>query len=110
MNQTKKFIIEEITRLSQEEGLRDDEIAKMLGYHRISITRIRNQNNIPKSITQNRKDKEMTCPSCKKKYFIRRSQEFSIACPECIAKTEEKFKKLAEEELKRELNGEEEDY
>ncbi len=108
MRQTKQIIIDEITRLSQEEGLRDEEIANILGYNRVSISRIRKTYNIPKSITENRKDKETICPSCGNKYFIRRKEKYSIACPDCIAKTEAKFKKLAEKELQRELNGEEE--
>lgn len=105
---TKQIIVDEIKRLSQEEGLKDNEIAEIIGYHKVSIARIRKEYGIPKCIMSNRKDKEVVCPLCHKKYFIRRNEKYGIGCPQCIAKTEVKFKKLAEEELRRELNGEEE--
>lgn len=44
---TSEFVINEIRRLSQEEGYKDNEIADVIGYHRITILRIRQKNGIP---------------------------------------------------------------
>ena len=47
MSVTSPIIVNEIRRLSQEEGLKDSEIADIIKYNRVSIQRIRNENGIP---------------------------------------------------------------
>lgn len=86
MRQTSPIIIEEIRRLSQDEGLRDGEIADIIKYHRVTVQRIRESNNIPTYNIENRKDKEEICPQCGKHYMIRRCEKAKIGCPECIKK------------------------
>ena len=54
----KNLIVEQIMKLSQDEGLSDAEIAEQLGYARGSIQRIRKTHNIPTANMENRKDKE----------------------------------------------------
>lgn len=98
---TKQIIVDEIKRLSQEEGLKDNEIAELIGYHKVSVARIRKEYNIPKCNMSNRKDKEVICPLCHKKYFIRRNEKYGIGCHECMTLLEEKAKKLALEELEK---------
>ncbi len=79
-----QLIIDEIRRLSQEEGLRDIEIADIIEYNRVSVQRIRRENNIPKYNIKNRKDKEVICPQCLQHYMIRRSEKPGICCPDCL--------------------------
>jgi uncharacterized Zn-finger protein len=105
---TKQIIVDEIKRLSQEEGLKDNEIAEIIGYHKVSVARIRKEYGIPKCIMSNRKDKEVVCPLCHKKYFIRRNEKYGIGCNDCLIKLEEKTKELALKELEREKQGLEE--
>ena len=91
MRNTSPILVNEIRRLSQEEGLRDSEIGDIIGYHRISIQRIREKYNIPIYNIEMRKDCEKKCPMCKKIYYIRRKdkKEPNICCPECAEKYEE---------------------
>ena len=44
---TNPIIVNEIRRLSQEEGLKDQEIAEIIHYNRVTILKIRKENNIP---------------------------------------------------------------
>ena len=88
---TSPIIVNEIRRLSQEEGLRDTEIAEIIKYNRVSIAKIRKANGIPAYNKMKRKDKSVICPSCKKNYFIRRDEEPGICCPECSEKIEKDF-------------------
>lgn len=81
-----KAIIEEVRKLSQEEGLHDDEIAKIIGCSRATVNKVRKDNNIPLSNLNNRKDKEYTCLDCKKVVKIKRSERRELICPECVAK------------------------
>lgn len=74
--------IEEIRRLSQEEGYRDNEIASVLGIHRSTVIRIRQQYSIPRAKLKNRKDKVCNCASCGLTFIIRRG-EVSRKCPQC---------------------------
>lgn len=74
--------IEEIRRLSQDEGLIDKEIATILGIHRVTVTRIRKQNDIPKAWLSNRKDKISHCTKCGKTFIIRRKERIRV-CTEC---------------------------
>lgn len=83
---TSPIIVNEIRRLSQEEGLKDSEIADIIKYNRASVQRIRKENDIPSYQKNNRKDKEAVCPQCCGHYFIRRYQKPGICCPECEEK------------------------
>ena len=62
MSETSPIIVNEIRRLSQEEGLKDAEIADIIKYNRVSIQRIRNEHNIPTYNKDMRKDKRAVCP------------------------------------------------
>jgi transcriptional regulator with XRE-family HTH domain len=44
---TNPIIVNEIRRLSQEEGLKDQEIAEIIHYNRVTISKIRKENDIP---------------------------------------------------------------
>lgn len=79
----KNLIVEQITRLSQQEGLSDSEIGEQLGYARGSIQRIRRTHNIPVANKNNRKDKPCKCMKCDKMFDIRRCESDKIFCPEC---------------------------
>mgnify|MGYP002856872553 CR=1 FL=1 len=96
---TSPVIINEIKRLSQEEGLKDGEIADIIGYNRVSVQRIRSENGIPKCNYSNRRDKPVTCPQCGKEYMIRRNEFPGISCPECTEKTNVRLRNLYEEEV-----------
>lgn len=91
MSKTSPVIVNEIRRLSQEEGLKDCEIADIIGYSRGGVQRIRKENNIPTYNYVNRKDKEMICSICKKKYYIKRTQKRSLCCSECEEKINHKI-------------------
>lgn len=80
---TKEFIVNEIRRLSQEEGLNDIEVGSRLGYARGSVQRIRRQNGIPKNDVSKRKDKPCMCMKCEKIFHIRRCESDKIVCLEC---------------------------
>ena len=95
MSVTSPIIVNEIRRLSQEEGLKDSEIADIIKYNRVSIQRIRNENNIPTYNKDMRKDKKVICPQCGGDYLIRRNEKPGICCPKCVkianAKIEEQY-------------------
>ena len=82
---TSPVIINEIRRLSQEEGLNDSEISDIIQYNRVSIQKIRKDNNIPVYNKNMRKDKIAVCPRCKATYYIRRCEEPGICCPACAS-------------------------
>ena len=79
----KDLVVEQILKLSQEEGLSDSEIAEQLGYARGSIQRIRRMHNIPIANKDNRKDKPCKCMKCSKEFYIRRTESNKIFCPNC---------------------------
>jgi hypothetical protein len=83
---TSPIIVNEIRRLSQEEGLRDTEIAEIIQYNRVSVQKIRKAYNIPTYNKDMRKDKAVICPECKSMYYIRRNEEPKICCPACAVK------------------------
>lgn len=95
MSVTSPIIVNEIRRLSQEEGLKDSEIADIIKYNRVSIQRIRNEHNIPTYNKDVRKDKKVICPQCGGDYLIRRNEKPGICCPKCAeianAKIEEQY-------------------
>ena len=80
---TSPIIVNEVRRLSQEEGLMDAEIAEIIQYNRVSVQKIRKANNIPTYNKNMRKDKNVQCPHCGRSYFIRRCEEAKICCPDC---------------------------
>lgn len=79
------YNVDEIIRLSSEEGLNDREIADILNCNRVSVTRIRNRNNISKCNKANRKDKKYKCLNCGEIVFIRRSDTLKAFCNNCTA-------------------------
>ena len=80
---TSPIIVNEVRRLSQEEGLRDAEIAEIIEYNRVSVQKIRKAYGIPTYNKAMRKDKAVVCPNCKSTYYIRRNEEPGICCPAC---------------------------
>lgn len=78
------YDIDEIRRLSQDEGLNDREIGEALGgIPRVTITRIRSRNDIPRCCKDNRRDKTYVCLNCKKTIYIRRKDRRQGFCPDC---------------------------
>lgn len=92
MSVTSPIIVNEIRRLSQEEGLKDSEIADIIKYNRVSVQRIRNENNIPTYNKDNRKDKDVICPQCGNHYLVRRKEKPGICCPDCFTEMNNKIK------------------
>lgn len=74
--------VEEIRRLSQDEGFKDSEIALLLGVCRATVNRIRIKNNIPRANLSNRKDKLSYCNKCRTPFIIRRGEK-SRLCNNC---------------------------
>ena len=95
MSVTSPIIVNEIRRLSQEEGLKDSEIADIIKFNWVSIQRIRNEHGIPTYNKDVRKDKKVICPQCGGNYLIRRNEKPGICCPKCAeianAKIEEQY-------------------
>jgi hypothetical protein len=75
--------VDDVRRLSQEEGLFDHEIAKQLNTYRVKVTRCRQKHNIPRPNLANRKDKPHRCKRCKEVRLIRRRERAQGYCPEC---------------------------
>lgn len=95
----KNIIVDQITKLSQEEGLNDFEIGEVLGYARGSIQRIRKSNNIGKAIKQNRKDKACKCMKCDLEFFVRRIELEPIYCPDCEVTERKAYNKMLNDKL-----------
>lgn len=74
---------DDVKRLSQDEGLFDKEIADKLHCTRVTVTRIRQKNDIPSANLSNRKDKRYVCMKCGTTVYIRRSEKKQIYCPKC---------------------------
>ena len=91
MSATSPIIVNEIRRLSQEEGLKDSEIADIIKYNRVSIQRIRQDNGIPTYNKDVRKDKKVICPQCGEDYFIRRNEKPKICCFRCETEMNKKI-------------------
>lgn len=85
-----KLVVKEIEKLSQDEGLTDQEIADKLGCSRATVNRTRIKYNIPTANFENRADKEYTCLTCGKKVYIKRCEVMKLQCPECEKKTKNK--------------------
>lgn len=77
------FVVQEIRRLSQEEGLSDTEIARILGCARATVNRTRLANNIPTANLRNRKDKTYTCRACNSIVVIPRKKRKKHYCDDC---------------------------
>lgn len=77
------YLVDEIRRLSQEEGFADKEIAGILGCSRATVNRARRTHNIPTANLDNRKDKEYTCTFCEKVVVIARKERKKRYCKEC---------------------------
>lgn len=90
----KNLIVEQIIKLSQEEGLNDSEIGEQLGYARGSIQRIRRTYDIPIANKENRKDKSCKCMKCEKQFFIRRCESNKIFCSDCEIVENDKYNKM----------------
>ena len=79
----KPFVVKEIYRLGQEEGLNDTEIAVTLGYSRATINRVRKEYSIPIANLKRRKDKTYTCSGCGSVVAIRRYERRKLKCEDC---------------------------
>lgn len=79
------YNIEEVIRLSQEEGLNDRQIADKLECSRVTVTRIRKRNNIPTCEKCNRKDKTYICVRCGETVAVRRKDRRKAFCEKCLA-------------------------
>lgn len=78
--------VEEIRRLSSDEGMTDKEIALMIGVHRVTVSRIRKKYKMPKAVLSNRKDKRVHCTKCRKPFIIRRREKDTkghYKCDDC---------------------------
>jgi DNA-directed RNA polymerase subunit RPC12/RpoP len=80
------YDIDKIKMLSQAEGLNDRQIGEILGCSRVTITRIRNRNDILTCEISNRKDKSYVCLDCGKEIFIKRKERRQAICPDCMKK------------------------
>lgn len=77
------YNVNEIIRLSQEEGLNDRQISEITGCSRVTVTRIRKRNNIPICDKDNRKDKTYKCLNCGDTIYIRRKDLRKAFCDKC---------------------------
>jgi DNA-binding transcriptional regulator YiaG len=77
------MVVAEIRRLSQDEGLKDGEIAAILGTSRATVNRARQKHGIPPANLRNRKDKECFCVKCNQAFFIRRHERKRHVCEMC---------------------------
>lgn len=77
------YLVDEIKRLSQQEGLGDKEIADVLGCSRATVNRARRTYKIPTANLDNRKDKEYTCTFCEKVVVIARKERKKRYCDDC---------------------------
>lgn len=85
MESYKEKFAEQVRHLSQEEGLKDHEIAAALGCSRATVNRTRQQAEIPTVNLRNRKDKACVCLGCRQEYLIRRKERRQKYCPTCAA-------------------------
>jgi len=78
------MIVDMIRQFSQEEGLKDHEIAQRMNLCRETVARIRTVHGIPKVNLKKRKDKTYHCIGCNKDHVIRREERKPVYCPECL--------------------------
>lgn len=74
---------QKVRELSQDEGLRDHEIAALIGVSRKTVHGIRKENNIPTANLQNRNDKSYTCHRCQGDFTVRRKERRPLYCDDC---------------------------
>lgn len=79
-------VVKEIEILSQEEGYKDNEIAKRIGCSRATVNRERIKHQIPTANLLNRKDKQYVCQQCHAVITIRRKDRKKAICPGCKTK------------------------
>lgn len=72
-----------IKSLSQNEGLNDREIGEKLNVSRVTITRIRKRESIPRCNKNNKMDKTYICLNCGNKITIRRKDRRQAFCEPC---------------------------
>ena len=77
------LMINEVRRLSQSEGLFDDEIAEILSFSRATVNRARHSHEIPRVNLDNRMDKHYVCIKCQREVWVRRKDHLRRICPEC---------------------------
>lgn len=77
------YLVTEIKRLSQDEGMSDKEIAVILGCSRATVNRTRLANKIPTANLSNRKDKSYTCTFCSNVIVIPRKERKKRYCGDC---------------------------
>ena len=83
LDDEKRELVEKILHYTQNEGLVDQEIAKILGLNRVTVTRTRLKYDIPSANLKRRKDKKCVCKYCGKEYYIRRYQKRKPYCGAC---------------------------
>ena len=96
-----KVDVSEVQRLSQEEGLLDKEIAEALGCHRVTVSRIRLENDIPRPNLSNRKDKEQVCKNCGQVTLIRRRERIRRYCYSCRLQKNAEQRERSRERMRR---------
>lgn len=78
--------INKIIDLSQNYGMTDTEIARLIGCSRATINRARQKYSIPIRNIKNKIDKKYICIECKKEVYIRRSDSRKLLCSVCLDK------------------------
>lgn len=86
MEKYKAEFTEKVRHYSQDEGLRDQEIADLLGCSRATVNRTRRAAGIPTVNLGNRLDKVSVCNRCGVSELIRRHEPRSYACAKCSKK------------------------
>lgn len=76
-------IVDMVKNLSQNEGLKDHEIADQMNLSRETVARIRSIHGVPKANLKKRMDKTYHCIGCDKDHTIRREERKPIYCPDC---------------------------
>jgi hypothetical protein len=78
-----EFVVNEIRRLSQEQGLNDGEISQQLGVSRATVNRARSAFEIPRANLENRRDKDYVCNRCEAVTLVPRKERRAKYCPTC---------------------------
>lgn len=86
MERYKFEFAQKVRHYSQEEGLKDHEIAELLGCSRATVNRTRQAEGVPTVNLRNRLDKRCVCQGCRSEYLIRRKERRQKLCPDCAAK------------------------
>lgn len=84
-------IVNTVKNLSQNEGMKDHEIAEQMKLSRETVQRIRSINGIPKVNLSKRCDKTYFCIGCEETHTIRREERKPIYCPDCMYKINNKI-------------------